>query len=369
MVPLARAVSRRGHDVLWAVGTEGLPAVERAGIRAVAVTAGIVVGPALVWERYPEIKALPPPDQPAMMFGKLFGAIIAPLMLAELVELVAGWRPDLVVCDAAELAGHIVAAELGVPSVTKGFGPLLPAPRVAAAGDEVAPLWRSRGLEPRPFGGMYETLYIDPYPPLLQDQGAAYVPHRQHIRPERDDGECHQDAPVPMPNEPADAPLVYLTMGTVFNDTRPLRMALEALSSLHVRVLVTVGPNADPGVLGDQPANVRVERYVPQSAVFASCDVVVSHGGSGTVLGALEAGLPQLCLPQGADQFLNAPLVAAAGAGLALSPNACNVQSIAGSVRRLLSESSFRAQAGRVSESIASMPSVDDVAAVLETLS
>ncbi len=102
------------------------------------------------------------------MFGKLFGAVAAPPMLAELVPVALEWKPDLVVSDAAEFAGHIVAAELGVPSVSKGFGPLLPERRVAAAGQEVAPLWRSRALEPRPYGGSYDHLYLDSYPPELQ---------------------------------------------------------------------------------------------------------------------------------------------------------------------------------------------------------
>ena len=346
----------------------GVASLARTGIRAVAAAPAMSIGPALVRERYPELDSLPPAERPQVMFGKLWGAIVAPQMLAGLLPVVADWRPDLVVCDAAELAGHIVAAELGVPSVTKGFGALLPASRVAAAADEVAPLWRSRGLEPRPYGGAYDTLYLDPYPPLLQDQATDHVPHRQHIRPDRDDGELDLGAPVPIPDGPANAPVIYLTMGTVFNDAGPLRVALAGLSSLHARVLVTVGPNGDPGVLGEQPANVRVERYVPQSAVLARCDVVVSHGGSGTVLGALAAGLPQLCLPQGADQFLNAAVVAAAGAGLALEPGSCTAQAVADNVRRLLTEGSFSAQAALVSESIAAMPSVADVAATLETL-
>ena len=125
-------------------------------------------------------------------FGKMFGAIAAPSILTDLVGVALEWRPHLVVADAAEFAGHIVAAELGVPSVTKGFGPLLPERRVAAAGEEVAPLWRSRGLEPRPYGGSYDHWYLDIYPPALDPptpgtcSPPAAVASRRRRRPARD---------------------------------------------------------------------------------------------------------------------------------------------------------------------------------------
>jgi UDP:flavonoid glycosyltransferase YjiC (YdhE family) len=130
---------------------------------------------------------------------------------------------------------------------------------------------------------------------------------------------------------------------------------------------VTVGPDADPSALGSQPSHVRVEQYVPQTAVIRNCDLVVSHAGSGTVLSTLKQGLPQLCLPQGADQFLNASAVTASGAGLALAPNEATAESIRDAVTRLLHDSGFGTAATRLSGEIAAMPSPDEVAAVLET--
>jgi UDP:flavonoid glycosyltransferase YjiC (YdhE family) len=133
-------------------------------------------------------------------------------------------------------------------------------------------------------------------------------------------------------------------------------------------VLVTVGPAADPGVLGAQPAHVRVEQYVPQTALLPQCDVVVSHAGSGTVLATLALGVPQLCLPQGADQFLNASAVAGAGAGISLGPDAATPEAIADAVARLLDEPAFGLAAKEVAASIEGMPSPDEVARVLEDL-
>jgi UDP:flavonoid glycosyltransferase YjiC (YdhE family) len=368
MVPLAEALMARGHEVLWALPADGVDEISRRKIRTVAAAPPLPIGPGLVKQRYPELDELPPTEVPEVMFGKLFGAILAPEMLAGLIEVALEWRPDLLVADAAEFAGHIVAAELAVPSVTKGFGPLLPAPRVARAAEEVDPLWRSRGLEPRPYGGAYDTMYLDIYPPLLQSEAPDHVPHRQLVRPQLGEGEFDRSTPLPLPEGGGNAPLVYVTLGTVFNDPEPLGVILDALMEFPVRVLATVGPQGDPSALGPRPANVRVERYVPQSIVFEHCDLVVSHGGSGTVLGALAFGLPQLCLPQGADQFLNAAAIATSGAGLAILPNGFSNDAVTETVERLLSEPSFSESAARVQESIATMPTVDEVAVVLETL-
>ena len=367
MVPLARAMAARGFDVLWATPADGVSHVERTGISAVATGPAGLPGPAEVRRQYPELDALPLIEMPDVMFGKIFGAIAAPQILADLLPVALDWRPDLVVADAAEFAGHIVAAELGIPSVTKGFGALLPERRVRAAGDEVAPLWSSRGLEPRPYGGSYDHLYLDIYPPEFETQAAAHVPHRQQLRPVADDGHVETSPPLRLP-APMDAPLVYVTMGTVFNNPEVFEVVLDALRELDVRVFVTVGPEGDPAVVGPQPARVVVERYVPQALVLSHCDVVVSHAGSGTVLATAAHGLPQLCLPQGADQFLNAAAVESAGSGLSLMPGDGNADAVRDAVVRLLVEPSFRDAAGGVSVSIASMPSPDEVAAVLETL-
>ena len=368
MVPLARAVAARGHDILWALPPRGVDTVEKAGLRALPAGPPEAFYPGDVLRRYPELGELPPTEMPEVMFGKLFGAMVAPPMLADLAPVALEWRPELVVADAADFAGHIVAAELGVPSVTKGFGALLPEQRVSSAGDEVAPLWRSRGLEPRPYGGSYDHLYLDIYPPELQVSDAAHIPRRALLRPVGDDGAVDGPTPLPIPDAESDAPLVYVTMGTVFNDAQPLRTTLVALRELDVRVLVTVGPHADPAVLGEQPDRVRVERYVPQTQVLPECDVIVSHAGSGTSLATLALGLPQLCLPQGADQFLNATAIASAGAGISLMPGEQEAGAIRDAVARLIDDPSFREASQRISVSIASMPSPDDVAELLESL-
>ena len=151
-------------------------------------------------------------------------------------------------------------------------------------------------------------------------------------------------------------------MGTVFRNDAVLSTVVEGLCELDVRVVVTVGPHGDPDALGPQPSHVHVARYIPQSQLLPQCSVVVSHGGSGTYLASLAAEIPQLCIPQAADQFLNAATCVASGTGLALQPGNVSVELVRDAVTRLLSEPSFRDAAGRVSREIAAMPSAPEVA-------
>jgi UDP:flavonoid glycosyltransferase YjiC (YdhE family) len=92
---------------------------------------------------------------------------------------------------------------------------------------------------------------------------------------------------------------------------------------------------------------------------------VVSHGGSGTFLGAVSLGLPQLCLPQAADQFRNAEGGTRAGASLALRPGEVSAESVREAVERLLADPDLRAGAQRVAAEIAAMPSPESVASLL----
>lgn len=66
------------------------------------------------------------------------------------------------------------------------------------------------------------------------------------------------------------------------------------------------------------PDNVTVQQFVQQDEALAFCAAVVSHAGSGTVLGALKHTLPMVSLPMGGDQHLNARRIQALGLGLSL---------------------------------------------------
>jgi len=157
-------------------------------------------------------------------------------------------------------------------------------------------------------------------------------------------------------------PRVYLTLGTVsFGAVEVLGRAIAETAALDVDLLVTVGSEGEPSALDAVPDNVHVERFVAQSAVLPLVDLIVHHGGTGTVLSALEVGLPQLLLPQGADQFFNAEILTEAGAGRGLPNDAQQPGAIGEAVQALLGDAPERRTAAKLRDEIAAMPSPADV--------
>jgi UDP:flavonoid glycosyltransferase YjiC (YdhE family) len=110
---------------------------------------------------------------------------------------------------------------------------------------------------------------------------------------------------------------------------------------------------------------VLVEPYIAHASLLPRCALVVSQGGAGILLGALANGLPQLVLPQGADQFANADGVERAGAGSALQPGSVTADAVREAAERLLSDPGFAERARRVRDEIAAMPDADAVVAQL----
>ena len=143
-----------------------------------------------------------------------------------------------------------------------------------------------------------------------------------------------------------------------------LTPAIDGLASLDADVLVALG-SADGTSLGPLPPNVHIESFVDQPGVLAHAALVVHHGGSGTVLGALTAGVPQLLLPKGADQFFNADAMAAAGLAPVLEPAQVTASAVAALAGDSIGRPNPAADAARAE--LAVMPDPHDVIERLTT--
>jgi UDP:flavonoid glycosyltransferase YjiC (YdhE family) len=357
MLPLARACCERGHEVLWATASDACAGLRERGFDA--IEAGLPEGSTSgdLAAAFPEVMALPPSERPDHLFAKIFGPARAVPMLDELLPVVGQYKPALLVCDLAELAGPVAAAAAGVPNVTHAFGNPLPQVRIDRAARAMAPVWREHGLDPRPHAGLFEHLYVDIYPESLKTSAVPAGTAVQPIRP----------APV-VDRVPDDgSPLVYVTFGTVWSrDLSGHRTVLEGIRDLPIRVIVTVGPGADPAGLGEQPANVEIADYIPQGEILPRASAVVSHAGSGTFLAALATGLPQVVLPIAADQFLNAAAGAAAGAAIRIEPEAFDAATVREALTRVLDEPAYEAAAVQVRDEMRAMPAPEVVVAELE---
>ena len=286
-------------------------------------------------------------------FPRLFAEVAAPDMIDDVVALGRELRPDVVMFETYALAGPLAAEVLGVPSVHHLISPMLPHDVSELGDDAVSPMWRSCGRSTPGYGGLYQGTTIQLTPPSLERQtvptGASLA-----MRP--------APAPATQPMR-ADPPCIYLTLGTFFGgNTEVFRTALAGLAKEDIEVIVTVGANNDPATIGLVPANSRVERYVPQADVLPRCSVVIHHGGAGTMYGSLAHGLPQVVLPQGADNFVNGGLLARSGAGLSIGPDQLTPDAVRDAVRSVLTDPSYRDSAHKLADELISLPDPEEVA-------
>jgi UDP:flavonoid glycosyltransferase YjiC (YdhE family) len=145
--------------------------------------------------------------------------------------------------------------------------------------------------------------------------------------------------------------LVGLSSTVMSQGAELLQRAADALGGLPVRGLVTTGPAVDPAAIRPPP-NVSVRRWVRHADVLPDCSAVLTHGGHGTVLKALTAGVPLVVAPLGRDQPDNAARVVHSGAGLWVSKKA-DVPALQDALGRVLHESRYRAAARRMAATLA----------------
>jgi UDP:flavonoid glycosyltransferase YjiC (YdhE family) len=356
LVPIARAAAAAGHVVAFAGRPRMAPAITALGFPAFAAGSDVGLEPrrrplaAVDWER--EIRAI----------GPGFGRRIARERAGDLLPLVRAWRPDVLVCEELDFGAMLVAERLALPHATvlvTAAGSLVRPDIVAGPLDEVR---AEHGLAPDPtLAAPVRHLVLSPFPVSLRDPGfplpaTAHGFRAHHPRPR--DGRSRR------------RPTVHFTLGTVFNvECGDLfSRVLAGLRELAVEVVVTVGHDVDPAELGPQPAHVRVERYVPQAELLPRCALVVSHGGSGSVLGALAHGLPMLLLPLGADQPLNAARCAALGAAHVLDPLDASPAAIRDAASAWLAAPAARRAAERLRDEIAALPEPADAVRRIEQL-
>lgn len=282
MRPLMDALVAAGDDVALASGHPVTDTAEADGVRT--FHAGLDQNNPVVAHHRRTLSGLAPNKIRSYAFTEWFVRSEIPPRLTDLRSVVASFRPDLLVHEVAELAAPIAAASARLPYATHSFGPMLPPEIAAAAGVAAASLWQDLGLDAHPTAGLYEYLYLDICPPSL------HVPAFSTLRAVQPVGQCAPSTQEPPQWLRTDQPTVYVTLGTVWNRNVGLfQKILEGLSGEPVNVVVTVGSDIDPAELGVQPPNVTVRRFVPQAQLLPYCSAVVTHGGSGTMIGTLAA--------------------------------------------------------------------------------
>lgn len=355
MLPLARALADAGH----ALALSGHPAsVDSYGVFG-AVFPHERIGPGPGPDGSTGTLQAPDLEHELEVVGRWYAGTLAQRNLARTGLVVRSWRPDVVVCDEMDFGSIAAAARAGVPCVVVD---------VIASGALARSPYIDAGLAALDLQRVKGDLSAVPFPPSFRDPAFPLVAGAHVVRPEQPPaGDPH---PAIGWLTASAGPSAYLTLGTIFNTESGDLFArvLAALADQPVRVLATVGADVDPSRIGVHADNIRIERFVPQAQVLPHVDVVVNHGGSGSVIGALAHGLPVVTLAMGADQELNADRLVALGAGLALDVVDVAADGIRDAVSRALDDDSIAGQARRLRDEIERLPSVASVVPGVEAL-
>ena len=361
LLPLAIAARELGHDVTYVTGEAFANALTSHGTEH--VVGGMDLHEAFEAARAGVGARQEEGFQPERI-AHVFGSVLPRRFAADLARVIAERKPDLVVHEIGNPGAGLAARVAGVPALCHSFGRMWRADAIAdIARRHVSEVAADLGLDlPADVPMTLGHPYVDICPPSVQEpEFLAATPVRIPLRP------VPFAEPGELPSWVAEhrEPLVYLTLGTAFGDAGVLRTAIEGLGAVEAKVLVAAGPTVDVAELGDVPGNVVVLPWVPQADLLPHVDLVVHHGGSGTTMGAFGAGVPQLVLPQGADQFSNAEMVTEAGLGDQLAGADLTAEAITAAVRHLLTDEAVLGAARAIAAEVAAMPSPHDVARTL----
>ena len=362
----ARALSRRGHEVLYCCQEGMVATVAAAGWRA--EPAG---GASLLHESARRPLAPVDREREERVMRDFFAGKAARDRARRLSGVIDRWRPDMVIRDEVDFGAAIAAEVAGLPHaavVVIAAGRLV---RPDVIEQALAALRSELGLGPAQLDeALHRYLLLVPVPPVFRDPQVRLPATARYVRP----AVLEEVRPNVMPERPCGvaqhAPKVYFTLGTIFPQECGdlFRRVLAGLSTLPVEVTVTTGNVVTSAELGPQPPKIRVKRFLPLHVALAENDLVVSHGGSGTVISSLALGIPQLLFAMGADQPDNADRCVQLGAGVSLDPLAASATDIAYAAATLLHAPEYRSAARIIADQARSLPSADDAASLLEAV-
>lgn len=368
MVPLATALRNAGHDVAFAAAPGLCPSIAQIGFQTFAcgvnsrgMTPEVlpnapVFGDGDAWTRF--------------MVAHVFGRLQAQSLATDLLFVIREWQPAVIVRESFEYGGCIAAEAAGIPHAVLEVGAHQPKYFLELGlGDSLDAVRADFGLPADPEAAMLARyLHLSAAPVSFHDP-AERLPATAHAIQHVPFAASGDERLPSWVRELGELPTVYVTLGSILGrNTRLLATLISALRNEPLNVIVTVGRRQDPAALGPQPENVHIERYIPNTLLLPFCDVVISHAGWSTTLGALCAGVPQVCVPLTADQPANARRCAELGAGVVINPDELTPGQLQDAVNLLLTRTRFRDAAHRVQAENQASPGLERAVELLERL-
>jgi UDP:flavonoid glycosyltransferase YjiC (YdhE family) len=375
LIPFCVACRDSGHEVRVAAPASFAGAVAEAGFEHAqfADVAPEVMGP--IFGRLSDLSL---EEANATVIGEIYGRLDAQAALPGVMAMIDRWRPDLVMREPTEFASLVAAERAGIAQVQVAIG-MLGAFEAAwpILSEPLAELSVRAGLPAdRAFATMVRTPELTCVPASLDEpldgQRRDAFERGSRWRFRHASWRSEGGAMPPSWGDPQ-LPLVYVTFGSVTGSLEPFAAmyaaTLAALADAPLRVLMTTGSATDPASLEPWPANAHVEQWWPQADVMAHAAAVLGHGGFGTTMMALAAGVPQVVVPLFAfDQTVNAERVAGVGAGIHLAGGPTAAAELPAAVTAAVSDPAYRAGAAAIAAEMAALPDTAAAVAVLERL-
>jgi UDP:flavonoid glycosyltransferase YjiC (YdhE family) len=371
LVPFARAVMDAGHEVAFATAPGFGPTVEESGFRCFPVGKDETEDEKKA--RMARLGQIPGTERGAIMWSDYFAGIWARETLADLLPLAREWQPDLIVREDVEFTGCVAAECLGIPHAVvqvSSFRPYL----FESTGPALDRLRGDAGLPPDPNCEMlHRYLHIYATPLSFHNPEYSLPPTSHSVFHGGFDSSSGKELPGWVSSLPP-LPTVYATLGTVMNHNVAILAAiLEGLRGESLNLIMTTGVDVDPSSFdapkrGTGEGQTHIERYIPQSLILPYCDLMIVHGGSGTVKDAFRHGLPMVIIPVGADQHVNAKQCADLGLARVVAPEERTPEAIREAAMEVLQNPTYRENAEKLRDEVRAMPGLDEAVRLFEQL-
>lgn len=353
-LPLVSEQVRRGEDIIYYSSKAFQPAIEQAGAAFRGVDAFFneqtYIDPNLVRTGYTLVRA---------------AQEIIPAILSE----VTAEKPDYIIYDSLCVWGRCIAQIVRVPAVSSvttlatphsllhfevlaSLPPLLPeiikqsfeGRRELTKFNAIAKQLQKTYRIPRPRLGdvynnlaelniVYSTRQLQMYPNSFDERFKFVGPFLDR----------RAEAPSFPFEELGNEPVVYVSLGTVFNDKADFyRLCFEAFADLDYRVVMSVGNKINIARLGTIPRNFIVKPFVPQLQILQRAALFITHSGMNSASEGLSAGVPLLMIPQAADQQFIAKRVQQLGAGKMLRNAQLNARRLREAAKAILAQPTFQ---------------------------
>ena len=379
LVAVARACEAAGHEVAVAAPRTFHETVEGGNFTHLPFPD---VPADVMRDVFDRVALLSREDANRVVVAEVFGRLDAQAALPGLIDIIARWQPNIVVREPCEFASLVAADSAGIAQVQvaigmnrlgSGFADLVADPLAELSA--LAGLPADRGATAAVASPTFTSV------PAILDAPDMHLGEVVPSRSMADVGPIwrfrwpvdggHGRLPGQWGN--SDDPLVYVTYGSVTGGMAHLSdlyaRTLRVLADLPIRVLMTTGRGADRSTLAPVPPNAWVEEWWPQAEVMPAAAAMIGHGGYGTTMAALAAGVPQVVVPLFAfDQFVNAEQVVAVKAGVQVLGGLAGLSELPAAITDVLGDPEITAGARAVAAEVAALPELAHCVSILSEL-